>query len=185
MTAEEKSELFTFLHISHNWLSGCRTELPMPVFVDSNDTIQNPIQVLVIADKPFTHEEKVLLDKMLGAIKLADSVNCALAYISNESPHQNRETSAEAPQEKSPAITMAIEENGPMILLSAGKTACQYLLHTKDDLTSLRCRSFEVYGIPLIATYHPRDLIQDETLKRPAWEDLKYLRAELDRIIER
>jgi DNA polymerase len=33
---------------------------------------------------------------------------------------------------------------------------------------------------PLIATYHPAALIRNEDLKRPAWEDLKMLRAAID-----
>jgi DNA polymerase len=33
--------------------------------------------------------------------------------------------------------------------------------------------------IPLLATYHPDELLRNRDLKRPAWEDLKSLRARL------
>ncbi|GHV62160.1 hypothetical protein AGMMS49587_08200 [Spirochaetia bacterium] len=33
--------------------------------------------------------------------------------------------------------------------------------------------------IPLLTTYHPEELLQNASLKRPAWEDLKTLRAKL------
>ncbi|GHT63229.1 hypothetical protein FACS1894110_00580 [Spirochaetia bacterium] len=33
--------------------------------------------------------------------------------------------------------------------------------------------------IPLLTTYHPEELLQNASLKRPAWEDLKTLRSKL------
>jgi DNA polymerase len=32
-------------------------------------------------------------------------------------------------------------------------------------------------GIPLVATYHPEAILKEESLKRPAWEDLKLLKT--------
>ena len=40
-------------------------------------------------------------------------------------------------------------------------------------------RFFDYQGIPLMPTYHPSALLRDESLKRPAWEDLKRFRARL------
>jgi DNA polymerase len=34
--------------------------------------------------------------------------------------------------------------------------------------------------IPVLCTFHPSALLRDETLKRPAWEDLKLLKSRLE-----
>jgi DNA polymerase len=67
----------------------------------------------------------------------------------------------------------------PRVILSAGRTAAQTLLETTAPLGSLRGRFTECKGIPLLPTYHPSALLRDESKKRPAWEDLKVLRAKL------
>ncbi|GHV92139.1 hypothetical protein AGMMS50268_26420 [Spirochaetia bacterium] len=38
---------------------------------------------------------------------------------------------------------------------------------------------FPGLAIPVLTTYHPDELLQNASLKRPAWEDLKSLRAKL------
>jgi len=58
----------------------------------------------------------------------------------------------------------------------AGRTAAQALLETTEGINQLRTRQHDFGGIPLVATYHPSALLRDESLKRPAWEDLKRLR---------
>jgi DNA polymerase len=37
----------------------------------------------------------------------------------------------------------------------------------------------------MIATYHPSALLRDETKKRPAWEDMKAIRAKWDELKEK
>ena len=56
------------------------------------------------------------------------------------------------------------------------------LTGSEEGITKLRGRWLERGGIPLIATYHPSALLRDETLKRPAWEDLKALRERLPNV---
>lgn len=110
-----------------------------------------------------------LLDKMLGAINLSRTENCYLAQLMESSDRANLETE------------IAIIK--PLIILSLGKTTAQNLLKTAEDIKNLRGRIINYNGIPLMATYHPEDLLLDETLKRPVWEDLKLFRAELDRLL--
>jgi DNA polymerase len=64
----------------------------------------------------------------------------------------------------------------PRVILCAGRTAAQSLLSTTEGINKLRNTMRDYEGIPVIATYHPSALLRDETLKRPAWEDLKRLR---------
>jgi DNA polymerase len=73
-----------------------------------------------------------------------------------------------------------IEALRPKAILCAGRTAAQALLDTTEGINRLRGKSHHYKEIPLVATYHPSALLRDESLKRPAWEDLKSLRSIID-----
>jgi DNA polymerase len=57
------------------------------------------------------------------------------------------------------------------------------LLKTSTGINALRGEFTELeignIAIPVLCTYHPSALLRDETLKRPAWEDLKLLKSRL------
>ncbi len=165
MTAAEKSELGAFLHTAQSWVSGYRTDIPE----------MQPIPVLLASDgQEFGEEAEALLDKMLSAINLSRSDNCILADIT-----------CDITADTTAGIEGYISRFKPLIILTLGKNASQALLGTESELDSLRGRVFTFSGIPVMATYHPEELLQNGTLKRPAWEDLKSFRTELDRILAR
>ena len=64
-----------------------------------------------------------------------------------------------------------------------GRTAVQNLLDTQEGINSLRGKWLEYSlgetKIPLLATYHPSALLRNESLKRPAWEDLKVFKSRI------
>ena len=63
-----------------------------------------------------------------------------------------------------------------------GKVAAEDVLNESFSITQNHGKFFEKYSIPVMATYHPSALLRDENLKKPAWEDLKAFRRELDKI---
>jgi hypothetical protein len=63
----------------------------------------------------------------------------------------------------------------PGVILVLGGPAASGLLGT--GLESSRGRILSWKGHPLVATWHPADLLADPGLKRQAWEDLKLLRS--------
>jgi uracil-DNA glycosylase family 4 len=65
----------------------------------------------------------------------------------------------------------------PRFILCAGRTAAQAMLGTTEGINKLRSTVRDFEGIPLVPTYHPSALLRDQSLKRPAWEDLKRLRS--------
>lgn len=147
-------------------------------------------EVLVVGEGPGAEEDEQgrafvgpagkLLDKMLASIDLDRGRNCYIANVVKCRPPMNR---APAPDEREacmPYLERQIRVLRPGIILALGRTAIQSLLGTTEGITKLRGRFFEFDGIPLMATYHPSALLRDESLKRPAWEDLKKLRAFLD-----
>ncbi len=142
--------------------------------------------VLVVGEGPGAEEDRLgqpfvgasgqLLDKMLGSIGLSRNENCYIANVVKCRPPNNREP---APDERAacmPYLREQIALLGPKAILCAGRTAAQALLATTEGINRLRNRALEYEGIPVVATFHPSALLRDETLKRPAWEDLKRLR---------
>jgi uracil-DNA glycosylase len=125
---------------------------------------------------PFVGASGKLLDKMLSSIGLSRRENCYIANIVKCRPPNNREP---APDERAacmPFLREQIRLLSPKAILCAGRTAAQALLATTEGINRLRGKNYSYEGIPLVATYHPSALLRDDTLKRPAWEDLKRLR---------
>jgi len=117
--------------------------------------------VMVIGDVSGSGEEALLLDKMLGAIGLSRESNC---LITNLGEYEGR-----------------LRSMKPGFILCLGEQASRALLHSAEPVEKLRGKFFnyEAAGaaIPLIATYHPGDLLRNGEYKRPCWDDLKMLRA--------
>ena len=151
--------------------------------------LTNSVEVMVIGEGPGADEDRQgrpfvgragqLLDKMLEAIQLSRKTNCYITNVVKCRPPQNRDP---APEDRSCCaafLDAQIRLLRPKMILVMGRIAAQHLLQTSDGIGKLRGRFFDYQGIPLMPTYHPSALLRDESLKRPAWEDLKRFRARL------
>ena len=151
--------------------------------------LTNSVEVMVIGEGPGADEDRQgrpfvgragqLLDKMLEAIQLSRKTNCYITNVVKCRPPQNRDP---APEERSCCaafLDAQIRLLRPKMILVMGRIAALHLLQTSDGIGKLRGRFFDYQGIPLMPTYHPSALLRDESLKRPAWEDLKRFRARL------
>jgi len=150
--------------------------------------VENPL-VLVIGEGPGAEEDASglpfvgpagrLLDRMLAAVGLSREENVYIANIVKCRPPMNRDP---APDEQAACLPFLRAQTAalrPKVVLALGRVAAQALTGSKEGITRLRGRWFVVDGLPLIATFHPSAVLRDETLKRPAWEDLKALKAKL------
>ncbi|VBB40033.1 hypothetical protein TRIP_E280010 [uncultured Spirochaetota bacterium] len=143
--------------------------------------------VLVIGEGPGAEEDKrglpfvgasgQLLDKMLASIGLYREKNCYIANIVKCRPPNNREPSPDERAACMPYLKQQIALLKPRFILCAGRTAAQAMLGTTEGINKLRSTVRDFEGIPLVPTYHPSALLRDQSLKRPAWEDLKRLRS--------
>jgi DNA polymerase len=143
--------------------------------------------VLIIGEGPGAEEDKQglpfvgasgqLLDKMLASIGLYRDQNCYIANIVKCRPPNNREPSPDERAACMPYLKRQIALLKPRFILCAGRTATQAMLGTTEGINKLRASVRDFDGIPLVPTYHPSALLRDESLKRPAWEDLKRLRS--------
>jgi DNA polymerase len=135
--------------------------------------------------RPFVGPAGQLLDKMLAAINLSRDTNAFIANIVKCRPPGNRDP---LPEERAACIHFLegqIEALSPRYILCVGKVAAQTMLQNDWTIGSMRGRFFEYRSpggavFPLTTTYHPSYLLRSPEQKRPAWEDLKKLRAALD-----
>jgi len=129
--------------------------------------------------RPFVGKSGQLLDKMLAAVDLYRETNCFIGNVVKCRPPNNRDPVPEESAACAPFLARQIALLQPRIILSVGRVPTQNLLGTTEGIGKLRGRFFDYHGIPLLPTYHPSALLRDETLKRPAWEDLNLLRAKM------
>jgi DNA polymerase len=133
--------------------------------------------------RPFVGKAGQLLDKMLGSINLSRESNCFIANIIKCRPPDNRDPQPDEVAACAGFLESQIQTLKPRFILCVGRLSSQALLHSAEPIGKLRGRimDYKTAGmtIPLIATYHPSALLRNEDLKRPAWDDLKELRAAL------
>jgi len=124
---------------------------------------------------PFVGRAGQLLNKMLTAINLKREE----VYICNVlkcRPPENRTPEPAEVERCMPYLEQQIALVRPALICALGLSAAQALLGTKASMTSMRGRTFEFRGIPLIPTYHPAALLRNPGLKREAWVDLQRIR---------
>ena len=133
--------------------------------------------------RPFVGKAGQLLDKMLASICLDRKCNCFIANIVKCRPPHNRTPLPEEADSCIHFLKKQIETAHPKMILAMGRTAVQNLLNTSEGINALRGKFMDYNGIPLMATYHPSALLRNESLKRPAWEDLKAFRAKMEELM--
>jgi DNA polymerase len=124
---------------------------------------------------PFVGRAGQLLNKMLAAIELKREE----VYICNVlkcRPPDNRTPLPEEVERCLPYLEQQIALIRPTLICALGLSAMQALLGTKASMTSMRGRTFEFRGVPLVPTYHPAALLRNPGLKRDAWTDLQRVR---------
>jgi DNA polymerase len=134
------------------------------------------------AGRPFVGRAGKLLDDMLdarGQVGLYRDKNCFIANVVKCRPPENRDPLPEETAACVPFLTRQIALLKPLLILAVGRISAQTLLNTGEGIGKLRGRFYDYGGVPLLPTYHPSALLRNENLKRPAWEDMKSLRAKL------
>ena len=129
--------------------------------------------------KPFVGRAGELLNKMIAAIKLRrDEVY--IANILKCRPPGNRDPLPSEIECCEPHLLRQIDIIKPIIICALGRISAQTLMRTKAPLKELRGKIHDYHGTRLMVTYHPAALLRNPVQKKPAWDDLKRLRRELD-----
>jgi hypothetical protein len=72
-----------------------------------------------------------------------------------------------------------VQEAKPKALVALGEAAAKALLGTGSTWDKMRGRFAQCQGLPLMATHHPEELLEQEALKRHVWEDMKQVAAKI------
>ena len=131
--------------------------------------------------EPFVGAAGQLLTKMIEAMGLRRE-EVYIANIIKCRPPQNRDPAPDEVDACEPFLRGQIEVIGPRMIIAMGNFAAKTLLRTETGITRLRGRFFTYHGIPLMPTFHPAYLLRNPDGKRPAWQDLKAVMAEMDRL---
>ncbi|WP_373060756.1 uracil-DNA glycosylase family protein [Gemmatimonas sp.] len=129
--------------------------------------------------RPFVGESGELLTRILGAIQLSRE-DVFICDVLKHRPPGNRDPLPEEVVACQPYLLRQIELVRPRVILALGRIAAQALLQTTTGIGALRGRIHRFHGVPLIVTYHPAALLNNEAWKRPTWEDVKLARRILD-----
>jgi DNA polymerase len=142
--------------------------------------------------EPFVGKAGMLLDKIMAAIQLdrtkvyiANVVKCHPMVDATQPDKRgnDRPPSPEEIEKCRPFLMEQIRIINPKLIVTLGATATKAVLQTRQGISAIRGRIFDVELIPglppfrVLPTFHPAALLRDETLKRPVWEDMKKLQA--------
>ncbi len=149
-------------------------------------------RVLVMGDRPRTFEDKegqvfagknaALLEAMLKAIGLSISEDVLLANFIPWRPPGNRPVTDIEAKACLPFAVRLVEIAKPAAILLLGGLPGQWLAGGDQSIAKQRGKWMEISGVPVIATFHPDDLMRTQTLKKLAWSDLKLFRDKLNEL---
>ena len=131
--------------------------------------------------RPFVGPAGRYLDKWLAAIQLDRRKNCFIANVVKCRPPNNRDPEPGEVGTCMPYLERQIDLLEPSVLLAVGRVAANHLIGVTRTLAEHRSGQYEHRGRPLFVTYHPSAVLRDPSLRASVWEDLKKLRAFLDR----
>ena len=79
-----------------------------------------------------------------------------------------------------PYLNRQIKIIQPKLILALGRVAGKSLIGRDLSLQEMRDKNFDYNGIPLKITYHPETLLRNQTLKKLAWDDFKWVKNQME-----
>lgn len=144
---------------------------------------EGPGQQEDLQGKPFVGPAGQLLDKMLLSVGLTDE-DVYIANVVKCRPPGNRDPQEDEREACLRYLRYQLLLIKPKIIVCLGRVAATTIIDGQFRITKQRGQWMERKGYHMIATYHPSALLRDESKKRPAWEDMKAIKAMLDKLKE-
>ncbi|MCQ2603875.1 MAG: uracil-DNA glycosylase [Spirochaetia bacterium] len=131
---------------------------------------------------PFVGAAGKYLDKWLAAIQLDRNQNCFIGNVVKCRPPGNRDPQPDEITFCLPYLKRQIAILKPKMILTVGRISGGIISGQEPVMGRLRGHIFYFDGIPVIPTYHPSAVLRNPSLRQAVWDDLRFLRSELDRI---
>jgi uracil-DNA glycosylase len=133
-----------------------------------------------IQGEPFVGRAGQLLTKIIEAIEMKRE-DVYIANVIKCRPPGNRNPEPDEVESCEPFLFRQIDTIKPKVIVALGKFAAQSLLRTTEPITKIRGREFAYRNAILIPTFHPAYLLRNPSAKREVWEDMKRVRALLQK----
>ena len=129
---------------------------------------------------PFLGKAGKLLDKILLAVDLTRTKDIFIVNILKCKTPKNRDPLQSEIKKYIPYLNRQIKIIQPKLILALGKVAGKSLIGRDISLQEMRGKIFDYNGIPLKITYHPDTLLRNQTLKKLAWDDFKWVKNQME-----
>lgn len=122
--------------------------------------------------EPFSGEAGQLLTRIIAAMKLTREDVYLTNIVKCRPPNRRNPLTSEIERCK-PFLERQIDVIAPTVICSLGRLATQVLLKTDQSISKVRGRFHDYYGIKVMPTFHPADLLRHPQKKRDTWGDIQ------------
>jgi uracil-DNA glycosylase len=133
--------------------------------------------------KPFVGRAGQLLTKMLESVGFTRE-EVYICNIVKCRPPGNRNPEPEEIAACAPFLAGQLAAIQPGVICALGTFAAQHLLRTREPISRLRGQLHRLGALVVIPTFHPAFLLRNPgpSYRRQAYDDLKLMRREYDRV---
>jgi uracil-DNA glycosylase len=133
--------------------------------------------------KPFVGRAGQLLTKMLASVGITRE-EVYICNIVKCRPPGNRNPEPEEIAACAPYLAGQLAAIQPGVICALGTFAAQHLLRTREPISRLRGQLHRLGGILVVPMFHPAFLLRNPgpEYRRQAFDDLKLMRREYDRV---
>lgn len=128
---------------------------------------------------PYAGEPGHLLTRIIAAMKLTPD-DVFFSHVVKCRPPGGGQPAAGDMQRCLPSLEQEIRTVAPRVICVLGEYAARALLGGNEPVEKRRGRFYEREGMALMITWHPEDILDDPSRKRPVWEDIQKVMARLD-----
>ena len=137
---------------------------------------ESPSDYEVEYNKPFLGNSGKLLDKILNAIGYSRSANVYFTYLIKFKIDGFRYPLNSEINKFIPLLKKQIEIIEPKMIVGLGKMVGRSLTNKNLSMDLMREKVYSFSNYPLKITYSPNILLQEQSLKKLAWEDFQFIR---------
>ncbi|HEY7139826.1 MAG TPA: uracil-DNA glycosylase [Methylomirabilota bacterium] len=132
---------------------------------------------------PFVGRAGQLLTKMLASVGITRE-EVYICNIVKCRPPGNRNPEPEEIAACAPYLSGQLAAIQPGVICALGTFAAQQLLRTREPISRLRGQLHQLGGAVVVPTFHPAYLLRNPgpSYRRQAYDDLKLIRREYDRV---
>ena len=131
---------------------------------------------------PFIGKAGKLLDKILSAINLNRFDGVFIVNVLKCRTPENRDPLPSEIGKCYPYLQRQIKIIKPKLIVALGRVAGKTLINKDIPIKDMRGITYDYFGKPLRVTYHPAALLRNQSLKKLAWDDFKWVKSYMEKL---